>query len=102
MSSLGARTEIRKLDQEVLRILESHFLYLENLLTDDELRVLIGASEKGTWKVANLYRQLGMTYGATQTAFRRLDLKGFARKIAKGTYEPLDPLFQNWLLSTRS
>lgn len=92
---------IEVLDEGAFRALHGHFLYLESLLTDDELRALLGISKFSAGSVEELYPQVGMRYGSLETAFRRLELKGFVKKIAPATYEPLDLMFQEWLAKTR-
>ena len=96
----GRIENIRNLDEDVLRVLDGHFLYFESLLTDDELRALLSMSKFGMGAVRKLYPKLGMSYGSLQTAFRRLELKGFVNKVEEGIYEPVDLMFQEWLTKT--
>jgi hypothetical protein len=96
----GEIKSVEDLDGGAFGALFNHFLYLESLLTDDELKALLGISKFGSGSVGELYPKLEISYGSLQTAFRRLELKGFAKKVAEGTYEPLDPLFQEWLAQT--
>ena len=96
----GGVKSVEDVKEDVLRILHGHFLYLESLLATDELRALLGISKYGTGSVEELYPQIGMKYDSLETAFRRLELKGFVKKVGPATYEPLDFIFQEWLAKT--
>jgi AAA+ ATPase superfamily predicted ATPase len=98
----GKVRSLRDVDEDVFGALHGHFLYLEGLLTDDELRALLGMAKWRTGSVKELSPKIGIKYGSLETALRRLELKGFVRKIAPAIYEPLDPIFQEWLMRTRA
>lgn len=92
---------IKNVEKDVFRILHGHFLYFESLLATDELRALLGISMYGTGSVEELYPKIGIKYDSLETAFRRLELKGFVKKVGAATYEPLDFMFREWLVQTR-
>lgn len=96
----GLVKSVGDVKEDVFRILDGHFLYFESLLTADELRALFEISRYGTGSVEELYPKMETKYGSLETAFRRLELKGFVKKIGPATYEPLDFVFQEWLAKT--
>lgn len=89
--------KVDELDEDVFRILYGHFLYLDGLLTDDERRALLGIAQFNTCSTRELSKKIGIRYDSIETAFRRLKLKGFVKKIGPATYEPLDHMFKEWL-----
>lgn len=91
----GRLKSVSDIEDEVFGLLNGHFLYLEGQLSENELQVLIKMG--GGAKTNDLANALGLPYYTTQTTLRRLELKGFAKKIAAGTYEPLDHMFTEWL-----
>lgn len=96
----GEVKSVKDVKEDVFRILHGHFLYFESLLTADELRALLGISRYATGSVEELYPEIGIKYDSLETAFRRLELKGFVKKVGPATYEPLDFMFQEWLAKT--
>jgi len=91
-----ARPEkVADLDNDVFGILHGHFRYLESELSEHELLVLLSSVDDQ--KVSTIAAKIGASYYAAQSALRTLELKGFVKKIAPGTYLPLDPLFSDWL-----
>jgi hypothetical protein len=97
----GAIKGVKDVKKDMFRILYGHFLYLESLLATDELRAMLGVSKYGTGSVEELYPRIGLRYDSLETAFRRLELKGFVKKVGPGTYQPIDFMFQEWLAQTR-
>ncbi|MEW6222422.1 MAG: hypothetical protein AB1476_03775 [Candidatus Hadarchaeota archaeon] len=82
------------LEADAFGFLRGHFLYLESMVSELELMVLLTL---GDGRVSGIASRLGTSYYAVQSALKTLDLKGFVKKLSPGTYAPLDPMFSAWL-----